>query len=120
MIAAWELKSTLPHFTGTGCYIRDPLTGLLYTDGIEHLADRAKANWLISDIAAIWRHHPAVKEARFLVWILIVLDGRAVLICREDTGAPILYTKEYDYTDFPVGTWKMYLVDGVLMVPSEY
>jgi hypothetical protein len=33
---------------------------------------------------------------------------------------PVIYEKEYEYTDFPVGTGKMYLIDGVLMVPSEY
>ena len=32
---------------------------------------------------------------------------------------PVIYEQRDQYTDFPVGTWKMYLIDGVLMVPSE-
>jgi len=121
MIAAWELRSTLSNFTGTACHICDPLTGLLFSDGIEHLADRAEANWLLSDIGAVFRHHPKVKGVRFQLWTLFVdKDHTAVLTCREDSGEPVIYEQKYEYTDFPVGTWKMYLVDGVLMVPSEY
>jgi len=121
MIAAWELRSTLSNFTGTDCHICDPLTGLLFSDGIEHLADRAEANWLLSDIGAVFRHHPKVKGVRFQLWTLVVdKDHTAVLTCREDSGEPVIYEQKYEYTDFPVGTWKMYLVDGVLMVPSEY
>jgi len=44
----------------------------------------------------------------------------ASLACREDCGIPVIFEQKYEYTDFPVGTWKMYLIDGVLMVPSEY
>ena len=65
MIAAEDLKSSLSHFTGTTRYIRDPFTGLIHTDGIEHLAERAEAQWLISDIGAVFHIHPNVKEIPF-------------------------------------------------------
>jgi hypothetical protein len=121
MITACELRSTLSHFSGTSSYVRDPLTGLLYTEGIVHLADRAEAHWLITDIGAVFRFHPAVKGVRFQLWILAVdRENKAVLTCREDSDTPVIYEQKYEYTDFPVGSWKMYLVDGVLMVPSEY
>jgi hypothetical protein len=121
MIATSDLKSSLSHFTGTARYIRDPFTGLLHTDGIEHLAQRAEAHWLVSDIGAVFRYHPKVKGIPFQLWTLIVDDdNKAVLTCREDCDMPVIYEQRYKYTDFPVGTWKMYLIDGVLMVPSEY
>ena len=121
MISALDLKSSLSHFTGTSRYIRDPFTGLMHTDGIEHLAECAGANWLISDIAAIFRLHPNVKGIPFQLWTLTVSeDNTAVLTCREDCDAPVLYEQRYQYTEFPLGPWKMYLIVGVLMVPSEY
>jgi hypothetical protein len=121
MIPALELKSSLSHFTGTTRYIRDPFTGLMHTDGIEHLAERAGAQWLISDIGAVFRHHPGIKGIAFQLWTLTVdEDNTAILTCREDCDTPALYEQRYEYTDFPVGTWKMYLINGVLMVPSEY
>jgi len=72
MIPALELKSSLSHFTGTTRYIRDPFTGLMHTDGIEHLAERAGAQWLISDIGAVFRHHPGIKGIAFQLWTLTV------------------------------------------------
>jgi len=121
MISAIDLKSLLTHFTGTTRYIRDPFTGLIHTDGIEYLAERAEAQWLISDIGAVFHSHPNVREIAFQLWSLTVdEDNSAVLICQEDCKTPILYEQRYEYTDFPVGTWKMYLINGVLMVPSEY
>lgn len=121
MIAASDLKSSLSHFTGTSRYIRDPFTGMMHTDGIEHLAERAEAHWLVSDIGAVFRYHPKVKEIPFQLWTLTVdEENRAVLTCQEDCDMSVIYEQKYEYTDFPVGTWKMYLIDGVLLVPSEY
>ena len=121
MIAAADLRSALVHFTGTSRYIRDPFTGLMHTDWIEHMAERAEAHWLVSDIGAVFRHDPKVKEMRFQLWTLIVDDeNTAVLSCSEDCDVPAVYEQKYEYTDFPAGTWKMYIVDGVLMIPSEY
>ena len=121
MIAAGDLKSSLSHFTGTTRYIRDPFTGLIHTDGIEHLAERAEAQWLISDIGAVFHIHQNIRGMPFQLWTLTVSEeNTAVLTCREDCDIPVIYEQKYEYTDFPVGTWKMYLIDGVLMVPSEY
>jgi hypothetical protein len=121
MIAASDLKSSLSHFSGTSRYIRDPFTGLMHTDGIEHLAERAEAHWLVSDIGAVFRHQQNVKEMPFQLWTLAVDEmNTAVLTCQEDCDMPVIYERNYEYTDFPVGTWKMYLINGVLMVPSEY
>jgi hypothetical protein len=121
MIAASDLKSSLSHFIGTTWYIRDLFTSLIHIDGIEHLAERAEAHWLVSDIGTMFRYHPNVKDIPFQLWTLTADgDNKAVLTCREDCDMPMIYEQKYEYTDFPVGTWKMYLIDGVLMVPSEY
>ena len=121
MIAAFDLKSSLSHFTGTSRYIHDPFTGLMHTDGIGHLVDRAEAHWLLSDIGAVLGHHPKIKEMPFQLWALVVdEENKAILTCREDCDTLVIYEQKYEYTDFPVGTWKMYLIDGVLMLPSEY
>lgn len=64
---------------------------------------------------------PKVKELPFQLWTLAVDEkNRAVLTCQEDCDTAVIYEQKYEYTDFPVGTWKMYLINGVLMVPSEY
>ena len=121
MISADDLKSSLSQFTGTTRYIRNPFTGLLYTDGIEHMAEYADAHWLVSDIGAAFRHNPDLKGIPFQLWTLDVdEEKKAILTCREDCDRPVIYELKFEYTDFPVGTWKMYPIDGVLILPSEY
>lgn len=39
---------------------------------------------------------------------------------KEDTDEPILVKQKIGYTDFPEGILKMYLIDNVLLLPSEY
>ena len=69
-------------------------------------------NWLISDIGAVFRHNPKVREMRSQLWTLVVdEENTAVLTCSEDCDLPPVYEQKYEYTDFPVGTWKMYLVE---------
>ena len=62
------------------------------------------------------------KDDKSAAQVVLTVDenNTAVLTCREDCDTPALYEQRYEYTDFPVGTWKMYLINGVLMVPSEY
>ena len=112
------LKEELEQFTGTINYYRHPL-GIYYTDGVKYLADRAGAYWLIDTIAS-WQVEEKVRRAPFQIWELrIIEDNRAVLTMREDLGKPELARQKIPFTDFPFNQ-KLYLVDGVLMLPSEY
>ena len=121
MISPEDLKSSLAHFTGTSQFFRDPLTKLIYTEGIKHITECAEANWLLTDIGAVFRHNPKVRNLAFQLWTLTVhSDTTAILTCREDCDMPTVYEQKYGYTDFPFGTWKLYLYNDVLMVPSEY
>jgi hypothetical protein len=50
--------------------------------------------------------------------------NKAILSVFDDMPSRKLYSRAIEYTDFPEGLWKFFLVyDGehcVLMVPSEY
>lgn len=106
--------SDLKQFTGTEHYYKHWLGRLVYTDGVAFLAENAKAYWLLDAIASYNR-----KE-EFQVWDLVVDGGKAVLTMKEDTGQPLAVRQEIKYTDFPMDHVKLYLKDGVLMLPSEY
>jgi len=47
-------------------------------------------------------------------------DKSAVVTMREDTGKKALVMQRIGYTDFPLKSIKLYLIDGVLLLPSEY
>jgi hypothetical protein len=103
---------------------------LRFTEGIKLMADRAGAYWLIDLVAS---HQPAVRkrlrlagERDFQVWMLRVgLPDRpraAVAECTDDLPPRlgVLARQEIPCTDFPRAEMRLWCVDGVLMLPSEY
>jgi hypothetical protein len=112
----------LHQFTGTENYYRH-LLGIVYTDGVQYLAQEAGAYWLIDAIAS-WQIDPVIlkdwmlQEIQF--WKLQVnSDNSAVLSCERDTDDVVL-TQDIPFTDFPLESIKLYLNHKVLMLPSEY
>lgn len=114
------LEAELAHCTGTENHYQH-LTGMRYTDGIKHMADLAGAYWLIDLVGS---YQSTLTRFPFQVWTLTVesVSGArsARVEAREDTDAPLLVTQEIPFTDFPVGTFKVYVSEGVLLLPSEY
>jgi len=138
-LAPHELRARLQRFTGGGDQYRH-FTGLVYTEGVQYLAEQAGAYWLIDAIAS-WQTRPKVRAAPFQIWRLKVhADRSATLIGAEDIdeqGHPLhartpvdrafgrwtrgaLARQAIEWTDFPLEEIKLYLQHGVLMLPSEY
>lgn len=112
----------LYQFTGTSGYYRHPFTGMRYTDGIHFVAENAGggAYWLLDIISTVGML-PMFRKMWFQAWKLVVkTDKTAVITMREDKDTPILFERKLEYTDFPSGDWSFWLIDGVLILPSEY
>ncbi len=98
---------------------------LVYTQGVAEMAEIAGAYWLI-DLIASHQHKPKVRAERLQMWTLAVnpQTRKAGVVCSHDIedGEPygILATQNIPYCDFPLASFKLYLADGVLMLPSEY
>ncbi len=119
-------QADLDKFTGTEAYYN--VYGIKVTDGIKFLMDNGHY-WLVTDIASFQSvkfseslnyGKEYIKDLPFQVWILKVTEHSAVLTLQEDSDAPILFTKKYDYTDSPFKELKLWLINGVLILPSEY
>lgn len=117
-------KIELGQFIGTEHYYAHWL-GIKYTDGVKYLAGTAGAYWLIDIIAS---HQPAVKrklarmnEGNFQTWTLEKIDNGYRVRCDNGNGV-YLASQRVGYTDFPqdLMPFSMFLVDGVLMLKSEY
>ena len=106
----------LEQFTGTENYYKHWL-GFNYTDGVKYLAEKAKAYWLLD---AIGSYQPKFKSIPFQIWELVVKNDKGVLTMKEDTNSPILVSQKIPYTDFPLDNVKVWLIDGVAILPSEY
>lgn len=112
--------SELAQFTGTENWYRHALArNVHYTDGMLFLAERAGAYWLIDEIALAQKAEAALMNEEFQVWTLIV-EGSSALLCCDDGNDRLLLKKRIDYTDFPEPGIKLYVADGVIMLPGEY
>ena len=115
-----EITANLQQFIGSEVFYKHWL-GIRYTDGVKYLANEAGAYWLIDAIASHQDRkllsNPRLRE--FQIWRLVVENSSATLICSLDTDIEVR-RQQIPYTDFPLPEIKLYLVDKVLMLPSEY
>jgi len=116
-----NLKTELAHFTGTEQYHKfSILSNLKLTDGAKHLADKAGAYWLMDIIASYQKQcqkDPMLRD--FQLWTLKVEDGVGVVTCERDTD-DVAIKQEIPYTDFPLDEIKLYCINGVILLTSEY
>lgn len=113
------LENGLAQMIGTTQYYQHWTKLLKHTDGVQFLAEYAKAYWLI-DLVASYQTKANIRQVPFQLWELKVLDSKGVVTMREDTNAPVLVKQVIEYTDFPLSEIKLYVENGVLLLPSEH
>ena len=111
----------LAQFTGAEEWHRHSINrNLLYSDGAQYVAERGGAYWLLDEIALIQPYDKKVAAEEFQVWTLNVhTDKTATLTC-GDGNSNTLFSKEIEYTDFPLAAIKFYFTNNVIHLPSEY
>lgn len=115
------LEAELAEFSGTQHYYRN-FTGLLYTDGISHLAEHAGCYWLIDLVGS---YQSQLQDVPFQVWrIEVNKDHSAQVTMVEDTDRPVRIRQSIPFTDFPFPDFSFYCcVDElapVMLLKSEY
>lgn len=108
--------SELDQFIGTEQYYKNFL-GLRYTDGVRYLAERAGAYWLI-DYVASYQH--LLSKHKFQVWKFTVKESQCVVEVTDGNGKKIHKPDPIAFTTLPDGEVSVWLIDGVLLLPSEY
>ena len=115
MATAEEVQKIYNYAQGTEAYHRLSLMPLKCTDSVKILAETAGAFWLVDAIGSYLRKEP------FQVWTLCVTPEKtATLWMIEDSGEKPKVEQRFEHTDFPVGSWIIWVVDGVLMLPGDY
>ncbi len=114
-------KADLAQFTGSEQWYRHRLVRkVLYTEGVQYVAEHASAYWLINEIA-FGQCIPAIAAQEFQHWKLTVNLAKqsAVLTC-NDGEDNIVASKKIEYTDFPLDEIRFYFIDNVILLRSEY
>jgi hypothetical protein len=129
----------LAQFTGTKQIHKNASNTLCYTDGVQYMAQRAGAYWLLDAIASYQTQLTEPRLREFQIWILTLKNGKglrpinddlikiapkpnhdAILTCWADTpddwhdwqNSPLLkISQDIQFTDFPLAQIKFYLCD---------
>ena len=113
-------KADLAQFTGTDQWYRHGLARkVLYTDGVRYVAEAGGAYWLIDEIA-FGQAIPTVAAEDFQAWRLKVNSDQTATLTCGDGNENVVLTKRIEFTDFPLEEICFYVIDNVLMLPSEY
>jgi len=114
MMTKDQIEINLRQYCGTEQYWTNDVLCFSYTDGVKEMWEMCEAYWLLTTISSYRR-----KE-QFQIWELKKTGTSAVLTMKEDSDEPVLVRQKIEYTDFPLDEIKLYLIDGVLLLTSEY
>jgi hypothetical protein len=114
-----SLLASLAIHTGSETVFRHWTRRLVYTEGVQDLANQAKAYWLI-DLVASWMNDANLKGEDFVVWKLTVKADLTASAVAEDGNGRELVRQEIPFTDFPLEEITLYLANGTLLLTSEY
>ena len=110
----------LAQFTGSQIFYRHPLSGCVYTEGVQYLAEAGSAYWLLDAILCPQPHLPVLRNAEFQVWTLTVREDRsATLICSDGNDVE-LCSHPVPWTDFPLDAVTLWFANRTLYLPSEH
>ena len=120
MCKAQEVQDIINQSTGTTQYYRfSPIpTFPIITDGVKAVAEAAGCYWLL-DVIGSYQHNKKLDKA-FQVWKLEVNTAENSGVVRGYNDTKLIITQEIPYTDFPLETFKLFLIDGIILLPNEY
>ncbi len=107
----------LRQFSGTEHWYRH-LSGYLYTDGVQYVAQEGGAYWLIDKILFTTRAKNILQE--FGAWKLEVNEDKSATLVCEDGNYNELYREKIEWTDFPLKRIELWFKNGVLILPNEH
>ena len=104
---------------GSENFYKHSISKIIYTDGVRELAIACEAYWLIELIVS-HQLNEKVKSEPFQVWVLNRIAGDTFSIVCTNGNYKRLACQEIPFSDFPFDVATMWLVEGCLMLPSEY
>lgn len=118
------IEKELKHFNGTEQYHKHLFPGkspILLTDGCKFVREACRAYWLFDAILS-YQGDRRLNCINFQIWELKQLrkDLSWLLTCREDTGKKSVISQSIEFSDFPLEYIRIWLIDNVALLPSEY
>ena len=113
-------QDALNQFSGSEQFYRHSINRkVIYTEGVQHIAEHGGAYWLLDEIALIQPYDKAVAGEEFQVWTLKVHPGNTATLTCDDGNDNIVFTKQIEFTDFPLPEIKFYFENSTICLPRE-
>jgi hypothetical protein len=118
------IAAALSQHTGSETFYRHWTRRAVYTMGVQDMAERCEAHWLIDAILSHQRS-PKVRAEEFQVWTLTrnKTGSGATLTCTDGgKGAePVVVARQrIPFTDFPLPHIELWFANGTLYLPNEH
>lgn len=121
-------NTQLAGFSGTEQYYTHPiLNDIVYTDGVRELFQSWECYWLLD---AIVSHQPSMRGVEFQTWELERVFKKVgddnykptnkFTLKGTDGNKKVIVQQDIDFSDFKDDEVRLFLVDNVLLLPSEY
>ena len=116
-----ELTENLDQHIGSEHFYPIAFTPLVFTDGIRYFAETCECFWLI-DLIGLGLNRIHYSLGALFIDIEVNKRHTVHITVRQDKDMPIVFDKKQkDYCGIiPVGTYKFYLMNDTLLLPSEY
>jgi hypothetical protein len=95
------------------------LCGTQLTDGSKAAAELYECFWFLDIIASI-QYMPEVHAEGFQVFKLERVKDDHFKVTMEDGNDNVIYTQNIAYSDFKDDILTLWVVDKIIMLPSEY
>lgn len=115
-----SLNTELAGFTGTEEYhaLSRWFPGYYFTDGIKYAADNYGLYWFL-DIICSYQTKQKIRSESFQLWTLKRTVKDAFIVTLDDGNGNILQKQNIEFSDFSMDLFKVYLVDKIILLPSE-
>ena len=115
-----EMLEIINHFCCSEAYHKfSPFTFFpVATDGVIALAEAAECYWLLDVIGSYQTDKKLDPE--FQVWKMEVNLEECSAVVKGYNDTELIITQDIPFTDFPLDEVKLYLIGGVILLPSEY
>jgi hypothetical protein len=119
----FQIKRALAQFTGTEGYHKHLFPGkspILLTDGCDFIRNECKAWWLFDAILS-YQCEKILRNVNFQIVELRqnMKDLSWLLTIREDSNLKPLISQRIEFSDFPLDYLKLYVIQGIVLLPSE-
>jgi len=107
----------LRQFTGTDQWYKH-ISGYLYTDGVQYVAQEGGAYWLIDILLFTTRSKNSLQE--FEAWKLEVNEDKSAILVCEDGNYHELYREKIGWTDFSLNKIELWFEKALLIAEGQH